>query len=98
MYKILLFFFIVSPSLRLSAQVKPAIPLMRKIFHEDIDKTQKAIDKLDKKEDRLFKGTTDEEVNQQVSYALFNKVDRLQDLLKPTAACGQMTKLNSLEA
>src|SRR4051812_23895244 len=82
MQKFLLFLPIIFLSLRLPAQSKSAIPLMRKAFHEDIDKTQKSIDKLDRKEDRSFKGTTDLEVNQQVSYTLFNKVDRLQDYIE----------------
>jgi hypothetical protein len=55
------------------------VPLMRKIFHENVDKSQKGIDKLDRKEDHFFNATNDPEVNQQITYALFNKVDQLQD-------------------
>jgi hypothetical protein len=78
MSKHLLFLFLVVLSLNTSAQ-KPVVPLMRKIFHESIDKSQKAIDKLDTKEDHFFNATNDSEVNQQITYALFNKVDQLQD-------------------
>ena len=60
------------------AQPRPSIPLMRKIFHENIDKAQKAIDKLDKKEDRSFSAGGNDEVNLQVSYTLFNKIDDIQ--------------------
>ncbi|GEO09450.1 hypothetical protein [Segetibacter aerophilus] len=52
---------------------------MRKIFHESVDKSQKAIDKLDKKDDHFFNATNDSEVNQQITYALYNKIDQLQD-------------------
>src|SRR3954467_6640491 len=98
MQKFLLFLFIIFLSLRLSAQSKPAIPLMRKVFHEDVDKTQKAIDKLDKKEDRSFKGTADIEVNQQVSYTLFNKVDRLQDYIEADSSLRANDKIKFLRS
>ncbi len=60
------------------AQPRLVIPLMRKIFHENIDKAQKAIDRLDKKEDRSFTASPNDEVNLQVSYTLFNKIDDIQ--------------------
>lgn len=60
------------------SQPRLVIPLMRKIFHENIDKAQKAIDRLDKKEDRSFTASTNDEVNLQVSYTLFNKIDDIQ--------------------
>jgi hypothetical protein len=59
-------------------QSKPAIPLLRKVFHDNVDKAQKAIDRLDKKEDRSFTAGGNEEVNLQVSYTLFNKIDDFQ--------------------
>ncbi|MCW3112583.1 MAG: hypothetical protein JWR18_979, partial [Segetibacter sp.] len=78
MYKSLLVVFLVVLSLQTSAQ-RPVVPLMRKIFHENVDKSQKGIDKLDKKEDRFFNATGDSEVNQQITYSLFNRIDQLQD-------------------
>lgn len=64
------------------SQPKAEIPLMRKIFHENIDKTQRAIDKLDNKADKAFTHGKNEEVNLQVSYALFNKIDELQNSIE----------------
>src|SRR5437870_4848412 len=98
MQKILLLLYTLFLSLALSAQTKQAIPLMRKVFHEDVDKTQKAIDKLDKKEDRSFKGTTDLEVNQQVTYTLFNKVDRLQDYIESDTTLHANDKIKFLRS
>ncbi|MEJ7683582.1 MAG: hypothetical protein WKG06_38135 [Segetibacter sp.] len=63
----------------LSAQPAPVVPLIRKVFHDNIDKSQKEIDLLDKKEDKAFNAGTDEEVNLQVSYSLYNKVNDIQD-------------------
>lgn len=98
MYKYLLFLFIVVFSLQTTAQTKPAIPLMRRIFHENVDKNQKAIDKLDKKEDRSFNATSDSEVNQQISYSLFNKVDQIQDNIEADTALDANQKIKFLRS
>ena len=82
MPKYLLFLFTIILSFQISAQRTPVIPLIRKVFHDNIDKTQKEIDLLDKKLDRSFNGDTDEEVNLQVSYTLYNKVDGLQNSIE----------------
>ena len=97
MYKFLLFLFIVVLSLQTSAQ-KPVIPLMRRIFHENIDKSQKGIDKLDRKEDRYFNATGDSEVNQQITYALFNKVDQLQDNIEKDSTLDANQKIKFLRS
>jgi hypothetical protein len=65
-----------------SAQVRPVIPQIRKIFHETIDKSQKSIDMLDRKQDKFFNASSDQEINQQINYTLFSKVDRLQDQIE----------------
>ncbi len=78
MLKIKFILFTILLSLGVSAQVKPVIPLMRKIFHDNIDKSQKWIDQLDKKDDKYFRATSDSEVNMQINYSLFNKVDQIQ--------------------
>lgn len=41
-------------SVKLSAQPKPVIPLIRKVFHENVDKNQKEIDLLDKRKTGLL--------------------------------------------
>jgi hypothetical protein len=58
------------------------IPLMRQIFHDKIDDSQKSIDKADRKQDNTFNVGTDEEVNQQLTYALFNRVDEMQNAIE----------------
>ncbi len=62
----------------LSAQ-QVSVPLMRQIFHDKINQSQKSIDEADGKTDRLFKGGKDDEINQQLTYSLFNKVDAMQN-------------------
>ncbi len=77
-------------------QPKPAIPFIRKVFHDNIDKAQKAIDKLDKKEDRSFNASGIEEVNLQVSYTLFNIVDDIQTNLEEDASLDANGKIKYL--
>src|SRR5919112_1820501 len=79
MLKYLLFLFPLATSLNLYAQTKPVVPLIRKVFHDNIDRSQKDIDLLDKKEDHSFSAGTDQEVNLQVGYSLYNKIDDIQD-------------------
>jgi hypothetical protein len=79
MSKYLLFLFTAVFSIHVSAQREPVIPLIRKVFHDNIDKTQKEIDLLDKKQDKSFNADSDQEVNLQVSYTLHNKVDDIQN-------------------
>ena len=98
MYKFSVFLFYVVLSLQSSAQTKPGIPLMRKIFHENIDKSQKSIDKLDKKEDHAFNATSDTEVNQQVSYTLFNKIDQIQDGIEADSSFDSNQKIKFLRS
>lgn len=82
MMKFTLFLFIVVLSVDGLAQSKPAIPLMRRIFHENIDKNQKWIDKLDRKEDNKFNASSDTDINLQINYTLFKKVDDLQTAIE----------------
>ncbi len=79
MLKYLLFLLPFATTVNLSAQTAPIVPLIRKVFHDNIDKSQKEIDLLDKKEDLSFNAGTDEEVNLQISYTLYNKVNDIQD-------------------
>lgn len=62
------------------AQSQPPlkIPLMRQIYHDNIDKSQVFIEKLDKKEDGKFNPDKNDEINFQINIALFQKVDELQ--------------------
>lgn len=82
MLKNLLFLLSFAISVNLFAQREPVIPLIRKVFHDNIDKTQKEIDLLDKKQDRSLNAGTDEEVNLQVGYSLYNKIDDIQNKIE----------------
>lgn len=78
-------------------QVKPQIPLMRKIFHENVDRAQKSIDRLDRKDDKAFNGAGgNEEVNLQVSYALYQKIDDLQNKLELDSSFSSNDKIKFL--
>lgn len=79
MLRNLLFLLSFSFAAGLSAQPAPVVPLIRKVFHDNIDKNQKDIDLLDKKEDKAFNADSDQEVNLQIGYTLYNKVDDMQD-------------------
>ena len=78
------------------AQAKPVIPSIRKIFHENIDRAQKGIDQLDGKQDRIFNASPDAEINQQVNYCLFNKIDGLQDKIELDTSLAANDKIKFL--
>ena len=82
MSKYILFTIFALISLFVQGQPKPFIPLMRKIFHENVDRSQRSIDKIDRKEDRTVSLTGDPEINMQVTYSLINKVDEMQDAIE----------------
>ena len=82
--------------MRVSAQPASAIPFMRKTFHETIDKSQRSIDLLDKKEDRAFNATSDLEVNLQINYSLYNKVDDIQDYIEADTSLDGNAKIKYL--
>ena len=96
MLKYLLFLLPFILSFKLSAQPKPVIPLIRKVFHDHIDKNQKQIDLLDKKEDKSFNVGNDLEVNLQVGYSLYNKIDDLQDNIELDTSLGANEKVRFL--
>lgn len=78
------------------SQPKPQIPLMRKIFHENVDKVQRTIDNLDRKDDKAFNIGDNEEVNLQVSYGLFTKVDNLQTQIEVDSTLDRNDKIKFL--
>jgi hypothetical protein len=57
---------------------KPVIPMNRMLWHEQIDKEQKRVDKLDGKSDGMVKLTLNEDINVQLTDALLRRVDELQ--------------------
>lgn len=96
MSKFLLFLLPFAFSVRMFAQPSPAVPLIRKVFHDNIDKSQKEIDLLDKKQDRSLNAGTDDEVNQQVSYTLYNKVDDIENEIELNKSLGANEKVGFL--
>ena len=96
MLKYLLFLLLFAISAYLSAQPAPNIPLIRKVFHDNIDKSQKEIDLLDKKADKSLNIGDDQEVNLQVAYALFNKVDGIQNNIELDKSLGANEKVRFL--
>ena len=69
---------------------------MRKGFHDNIDKAQKAIDKLDKKDDQGFNVGSNEEVNLQVSYTLYKQIDDFQNKIEADSTLDANAKIKYL--
>lgn len=62
------------------------IPLNRRVFHDNIIKEQNRADRLDGKLDGFIKISNSEEVNLQVTDALFRKVNNLRNFVEKNAA------------
>ncbi len=77
-------------------QTKPFIPMMRKLFHENIDKAQRNIDKVDRKEDKLVFPGKDEMENERISEALNFKVDEIQNYIELDKTLDNNTKVKYL--
>lgn len=96
MPKLFLLIILLQVSHAMFSQSKKSIPLMRRIFHENIDRSQKWIDKLDKKEDNAFNPSSDTEVNMQINYSLFTKVDAIQTQIEADTLMGANEKIKYL--
>lgn len=72
------------------------IPLMRQIYHDIIDKSQLSIEKLDKKEDGKFYPEKDDEINFQINFSLFQKVDELQVQIELDSSLDNNNKIKYL--
>ena len=62
------------------------IPLNRRVFHDNIIKEQNRADRIDGKSDRFIKISNVDEVNLQVTDALFRKVDNLRNSIEKNTA------------
>jgi hypothetical protein len=62
------------------------IPIYRRVFHDNIIKEQNRADRLDGKLDKYIKISNVEEVNLQVTDALFRKIDNLRTGIETNAA------------
>jgi hypothetical protein len=60
------------------ARKMPDVPLMRQIFHTNIDKAQAAILKSDGADDQFFAPTGDEQANRQLTAAVVETIDEMQ--------------------
>lgn len=74
----LLFFIMISQMAAAMDADTIVIPLFRRGFHDKIDNEQASIDKLDGKLDSLYAVGKNDEINLQVSDAIFRKIDDLQ--------------------
>ncbi len=74
----------------------PEIPLMRKKFHDDIDKSQRDILKLDGKDDGQVTLSPNEETNMQITYAVTNRVDNLQNTIELDSTLDANNKIKYL--
>jgi hypothetical protein len=75
---------------------KPQIPLMRQIFHENIDKTQQAILNADGLADDQFVVSDDSVLNARLTYAVTDEVDSLQNAIEADATLNGNNKIKFL--
>ena len=73
-----------------------AVPLMRKIFHEKIDATQQNILNLDGTNDLYFKPTTNDVLNQKLTYLAIDKIDSIQWEIESTTSLNNGNKIKFL--
>ncbi len=72
------------------------IPLMRQLFHENIDRTQQAILNSDGLADDQFVVSNDSALNMQLTYALTTKVDALQNSIEADTSLNNNNKIKFL--
>ncbi len=95
LYSFLLLFIIAAPVLAQNSNPSE-IPLMRKIFHENIDISQKKILSLDGKSDNEFAPSKDEDLNTRLTKAATNDIDDLQKFIEADAALDNNNKIKFL--
>ncbi|WP_153800100.1 hypothetical protein [Foetidibacter luteolus] len=81
-----------------AATEKSEIPLMRQIYHQNIDKSQQEIFSLDGTKDDMFKPSADEEINLQINHAATIEIDKLQDLLESDSTFDNNEKIKYLRS
>src|SRR5882724_11708311 len=60
--------------------IKP--PIQRQRFHDKINEEQKLLDKADGKADGIIRVSSNDEINNQVTYVMMRKVDDLQNCIE----------------
>jgi hypothetical protein len=74
----------------------PVIPLMRQIFHSNIDKAQSAILKSDGVNDEFFAPTGNEQLNRQLTTELVNAIDDMQTDIEINSSLDNNNKIKYL--
>lgn len=78
------------------SQKKTDIPLMRQIFHENIDKAQRTLYRADGMDDDNFNVTRDDDLNSQITYYLKNVIDDLQSEMEMNSSLDNNNKIKFL--
>lgn len=74
------------------------IPLMRQLYHQNIDKSQKEIDALDGINDGEFKPSADDEVNTKANNAATTVIDKIQDDIEADGTMDTNEKIKYLRS
>lgn len=69
-----------------------SVPIGRQLFHDNVDKQQKLVLKLDGKADDILKVSNDDAISLQVSFSLTYGVDRLQKKIEKDSSINDNTK------
>src|SRR4051812_17291848 len=83
-------------SLQVVAQDKPAIPLMRVIYHDNIIKTQRKIDRLDGEQDLTLTVEGNKEATNKATVAVFNQVDSIRNNIEADTTLDANNKMKYL--
>ena len=78
------------------AQDKNEIPSMRRIFHDEIDQTQKKILALDGKDDKIWAPTQNPTLNLQLTHTVIDEVDDIQKQIEADASLDDDNKMKFL--
>src|SRR5215469_11345770 len=95
-YLVIVFFYGIIGFTTAQSSTKTDIPLVRALFHEKIDSTQKLIDKWDGTPDNMFRPSENDELNDKVNDALNNQVDQLQDEIEQSKLSDNNSKIRYL--
>ena len=74
----------------------PEVPLMRQIFHTNIDKAQLKVLKADGASDELFAPTDNEQLNKQLSNEVTNVIDEMQIDIEVNSSLDNNNKIKYL--
>ncbi|MDB5230144.1 MAG: hypothetical protein JWN76_949, partial [Chitinophagaceae bacterium] len=90
-FYLILFFAVTAP-----AQDKTSIPSMRRIFHDEIDQTQKKILALDGKDDKVWAPTQNAGFNLQLTHTVVEEIDDIQKQIEADTTLDNENKMKFL--